>query len=92
MYQRAKRLSALPLEGGYAVEILTAQCQSYLVAINVLELQASDKRYITISTEGESKQPKVSCRPLIVTAVMLTFWSTSGRRIVLWTPSPRILL
>lgn len=63
MYQKAKRLRALPLEGGYAIDILTAQCQSYLVAMTILELQASDKRYIMISTEGETKQPKVSCYP-----------------------------
>lgn len=61
MYQRAKRLSTMPLEPGLAVEILTAQCQSYLVAINVLELQAPEKRFIMIEAEGSQKpQSKVS--------------------------------
>lgn len=60
MYQRAKRLSALPLEGGFAVEILTAQCQSYLVAINVLELQAPEKRFVLTTLETPPKQHRVS--------------------------------
>lgn len=62
MYQRAKRLGALPLEGGFAVDILTAQCQSYLVAINVLELQTPEKRFIMVGTEEAPKQKKVSRR------------------------------
>lgn len=62
MYQRAKRLSVLPLEPGYAVEILTAQCQSYLVAINVLELQAPEKQFILIENDAAPKEPKVGQR------------------------------
>lgn len=50
------------MEPGLAVDILTAQCQSYLVAISVLELQAPEKRFIMVEADGaQHSQPTVSC-------------------------------
>lgn len=43
-----------------ATDILTVQCQSYLVAINTLVLVQSEKQWILVGKEGLKQAPVVS--------------------------------
>lgn len=93
MYQRAKRLSVMSMEPGLAMDILTAQCQSYLVAINVLELQAPEKRFIMVETDGaQHSQPKVSCDLPKLQGMADILCSASGRECASWMPNFKIQL
>jgi hypothetical protein len=76
MYQRAKRLASLPLDSGLAFDILTTQCQSYLIAINALELQAADKQWILVGAEGTQQSQKVHRNRFYASVSILTRFFT----------------
>lgn len=59
MYQKASRLAAA--SGDFAVqEAVTAQCQSYLVAMDALALMAEDKQFILVDVDGQKAAKPVS--------------------------------
>lgn len=63
MYQKAARLAGSSGEMATQVAV-TAQCQSYLAAMDSLSLMAEDKQFIVVDSDGKKEEQPVNLTAL----------------------------